>query len=540
MAIQESQILNDSSPKGKPQLYQELPSYATRATILGIMVAMLLAALDQTIVGTAMPKVIADLHGFEHYAGVFTAYLVASTTIVPIVGKLSDFYGRKPFLLWGVALFVISSLLCGLAQSLRQLIIFRGFQGLGAGITQVMSFATMADLFPPNRRGRVTGLMGSVFALASVLGPAIGGFLADGPGWRYIFLINLPIGLIAFGILFKFFPHIQSHREQKLTMDYFGVLTLTFAVVPLLLALSWGGRAYPWFSPTILLLSTLGLIMLITFLIIERRVREPILPIHLLKKKIVWSAMVGATLIAIAMFGTTLFIPLFIQTVMGATATRSGAVLMPMTLSIVFSGMIVGPWVSHCAKYRTMAILGVFLAALGMYLLSLMDAQTRYVSVIRNMVILGTGLGITMPVFTLSVQNSVDAMSIGSITSTIQFLRSVGGSLGVALFGSVLTNRFSPLLVGSLPPEILSKISLNQLGKLNNPQTLIQSGLDSKLGSLFSVFGVKAQDMLNLLQHTARVSLATAIHEMFLLGTIFLGVALLVVLFSEDPPPPSS
>src|SRR5262245_34416374 len=243
----------------------ELPRRAVIASLIGVTAAMLMAALDATIVGTAMPRVISDLHGFEHYTAVTTVYLLASTVVLPLAGKLSDLYGRKPFLLAGVAIFGVGSVLCGAAQSMTQLVLFRGIQGLGGGIAQGMAFTTIADLFPPARRGRASGMMGSVFGLASVAGPAIGGFLTDGPGWRWCFYVNVPVGIAAFIVLLLEFPHVVSSRKERPSIDWRGASALVLGVVPLLLALSWGGRDYLWSSPVIVSLLAFGSMMVVVF-----------------------------------------------------------------------------------------------------------------------------------------------------------------------------------------------------------------------------------------------------------------------------------
>src|SRR5262245_36497545 len=255
----------------------ELPRKVVVASMAGVIAAMLLAALDGTIVGTAMPRIIAELHGFEHYAAVTTVYMLAATVIVPIVGKLSDLFGRKPFLLAGVTIFVVGSALCGAARSMTQLVVFRGLQGIGAGFSQAMAFTTIADLFPPARRGRASGIMGAVFGLESVIGPAVGGFLTDGPGWRWCFYVNLPIGIVALAILFFAFPHIVTRKTAR-RVDWLGAITLVLAVVPLLLALSWGGRDYAWSSTEIVTLVCVGLLMAVAFVFIELRMPDAILP----------------------------------------------------------------------------------------------------------------------------------------------------------------------------------------------------------------------------------------------------------------------
>ncbi len=518
------------------EAYHDLPPRVVFATMTGVVAAMLLAALDQTIVGTAMPRIISDLHGFQHYSGVLTAYMVAATTAVPIAGKLSDFYGRKFFLLMGVTLFIVASVLCGGAQSMAQLITFRGIQGLGAGITQSMAFTTIADLFPPARRGRVTGIMGAVFGFASVVGPAVGGFLTDGPGWRYVFYVNLPIGVIAILILIFFFPHIKVKRKAKPKIDYAGAISLVLWVVPLLLALSWGGRDYAWNSLLIRGFITGAIIMLGVFFYIETKASEPIVPLTLFKNKVIWTSMSAALIVAMGMFGTTLFIPLFIQAVIGTSATKSGAVMMPLTLSLILCSIASGQIITKIGRYRVVAIVGVFLNLLGMFLLSRMDATTHYYTVVRNMIVMGLGLGATMPVFNLAVQNAVEVKFVGAITATVQFVRSIGGSLGAAVFGSVLANQFAPAFYRSLPPHYLDVIPMEQLKKLENPQSLLHAGDDMIMKKAFEGFGQNATAMIEAVKVAAKIGLTEALHRVFMLGTFLLMIGVVIAFMLKDLP----
>ncbi len=290
---------------------------------------MLLAALDQTIVGTAMPRVVAELGGLEHYAWPFTAYMVASTTTVPIAGKLSDLYGRKWLLLGGAFGFVLASALCGLSQDMGQLIAFRALQGLGAGVMQAIVFIVIGDLFPPAQRGRLQGLFAGVFGLAALIGPPLGGYLTDALSWRWIFYVNLPLGLVALLVVLRFFPHIVPKREHG-GVDYLGAVTLVCGVVPLLLALSWGGRDYPWTSAPVLGLLALAVGMLAAFVVVELRAREPIIPPSLFEQRSIALAITASFMLSVGMFGTILFFPLFVQTVLGASATTSGRVFLPM------------------------------------------------------------------------------------------------------------------------------------------------------------------------------------------------------------------
>ncbi len=515
-------VVEDAAPS-----FSDLPRPQVIATLAGVMSAMLLAALDQTIVGTAMPRIIAELNGFEHYAWVTTAYLLTSTAVVPIFGKLSDLYGRKVFLLGGVAVFIAASALCGAAQSMTDLVLFRGIQGLGAGCTSAMAFTTIADMFPPAQRGRVGGLFGSVFGLASIIGPTAGGFLTDGPGWRWVFLVNLPLGVAAFAILLFLFPNIRRRHTLRPKIDFLGAITLLAGVVPLLLALSWGGRDYTWDSPVIIGLMVFGAAMTATFIWIETRASEPIIPLDLFRQPGVATSVIAVALTAVAMFGTVLFIPLFIQGVIGSSATQSGAVLTPMTLSLVVASTLSGQLISRLGRYRWLSVAGVALTALGMLLLSGMGVATDYLTVVRNMIVVGLGLGITMPVFTLAVQNSVDQRMVGTATSTVQFFRSMGGALGAALFGAVLTNSFGAALRAVLPPFALESMSAEQFAKVANPQALMGAQGGGGLPGVLDASGTTA----------VRLALASSLHNVFWLGAALLvAVTFMLVLLLRDIP----
>jgi EmrB/QacA subfamily drug resistance transporter len=491
----------------------------------GVVAAMLLAALDATIVGTAMPRIIAELHGFEHYAAVTTIYMLTATVTVPIVGKLSDLYGRKPFLLAGVALFVAASALCGMAASMTQLVIFRGIQGIGAGFSQAMAFTTIADLFPPARRGRASGVLGAVFGFASVIGPAVGGFLTDGPGWRWCFYVNIPIGIAALAILFFAFPHIVRHRTPH-PIDWPGADTLVLAVLPLLLALSWGGRDYPSASTEIITLASVGIVMTAVFLFIETRMPEAILPPTFFKNRVVWTSSAAATFVAVGMFGSTLFIPLFLQGVIGESATRSGAVVTPMMFSLIAASMTSGQIIMRRGRYKAVAVVGVSLAAAGMFLLARMDASTAYGTVMRNMMVMGVGLGLTMPVFPIAVQNAVDVRHLGVATSSIQFLRSMGGALGAAAFGAVLTNRFSAAIGRALGPDISAAIPPDLRAAFENPQAL----MNPEVAARIQAAGPEAVARMAPAFAAVRGALTISLQDVFFCGAV---IVLLGVVFAS-------
>jgi EmrB/QacA subfamily drug resistance transporter len=510
----------------------ELTPRVVLMSTLGVAAVMLLAALDGTIVGTAMPRVIAELQGFEHYAAVTTTYMLTATVVVPIVGKLSDLYGRKPFLLIGVAVFTIASALCGAAGSMTQLIVFRGIQGLGAGIAQGMAFTTIADLYPPAKRGRATGLLGAVFGLASVIGPAIGGFLTDGPGWRWCFYVNLPVGVAAFALLFAVFPHMVPTANAERRVDWLGAATLVLSVVPLLLALSWGGRDYPWGSVEVLSLLTSAIVMGAVFLFSQSRTPHAILPPSLFRHRVVWSASAGAMLMSFSMFGSILFIPLFIQGVVGRSASESGAVMTPMMFALIASSIGAGQLMTRTGRYKALGVTGMTLTALSMFLLSRMGLTTGYSTVVAYMMVVGLGLGMTMPVFNLAVQNAVDIRHIGVATSSMQFLRSIGGSLGTAVFGAVMTARFTTGLEATLTTDLTAGLPPAMMSALTNPQAMMNPQVTAQIRAADPAVLARLQPVVQVVKG----ALSGSLHDVFLTATFISLTGLIFTLLLVDIP----
>ncbi|HEY3058506.1 MAG TPA: MDR family MFS transporter [Chloroflexota bacterium] len=511
-----------------------LPKRALYLTVAGLMLTLLLAALDQTIVGTAMPRVISDLHGFEHYAWVTTAYLLTSTTVVPIVGKLSDMYGRRWFLLGGAAFFILASALCGLAQDMTQLIVFRGLQGFGGGVLTATVFTVISTLFAPAERARMQGLFSGVFALSSIVGPLLGGYLTDNLSWRWVFYVNLPIGLIALAVLFTFYRDLGPHRTAR-SIDYLGAFTLTAAIVPLLLALSWGGQQYPWDSMPIVGLFAFAAVMFGVFVWAEQHVAEPILPFSLFKNRTVTISAIGLTIMGISMFGTILYIPLFIQGVIGSSATQSGTVLTPMMFAMIGSSVLSGQLIARTGKYKVMSVAGLSVGALGMFLMAGMGPDTDYLTVVRNMVMIGLGLGPVMPVFTLTTQTAVRVDQIGVATSLTQFARSMGATLGTALFGTLLINRFQPGLQHALPPE-LAVMPADQLAQFQNPQALLNPAAAEAIRQGLAQLGPQGLSLYDGLLGAIRVALASSLHDVFLAGACVAALGVVNVLFIHEVP----
>ncbi|MDX6518335.1 MAG: hypothetical protein QOF50_1181, partial [Gaiellaceae bacterium] len=453
----------------------------------GLMVTLLLAALDQTIVATALPRIVSDLGGITQYSWVFTAYMLTSTVTVPLYGKLGDVYGRKYLFLVAIVIFLVGSALCGLAQGMTELVIFRAIQGIGAGGLFPLSLAVIGAIVPPRDRGRYQGLIGAVFAASSIAGPAVGGFIVDNTTWRWIFLVNLPVGGLALAVISLTMPKRAALKEHSI--DWLGAGVLAGGTAALLLGLVWAGRDYAWTSGHVLVALGAAIILLAAFAVVERRAREPILPFDSLRNPIVASSIACMALVGMAMFGTISYVPLFVQGVIGTSATSSGVVLTPLMLGAVVTSFLSGQLVSRTGRYRWNVVLGPPVLALGMFLLSRMNAGTTNGEAARNMVIAGIGLGSMMQVFVLSVQNAVPRARIGSATALTQFSRQMGATVGVTVMGAIVNH--------GLPTKASHGAELSVIHRLSP---------------------------------TLRVALAHALHPAFLAATIVAVLAWLVAL----------
>ncbi|HVS78682.1 MAG TPA: MDR family MFS transporter [Candidatus Saccharimonadales bacterium] len=484
-----------------------------------LMLVMLLAALDQTIVATALPRIASDLNGLNKYSWVATSYLLTSAIATPIYGKIGDLFGRKKIFQIAIVIFLLGSALCGLSQNMNELIFFRALQGIGAGglISQIL--AIVGDVIPPRQRGRYQGYFGAMFGLASVAGPLLGGFFAGAgtvfgvSGWRWIFYINLPIGLIALAAVATRLHLPVLRREHK--VDYLGAGLLTISVVSLLLVSVWAGVTYPWGSNEILGLIAAFVVFGIAFVIRELHAAEPLLPIKLFKNDIFSVSVLLSLLSGISMFAAILYIPQYQQIVRGYSPTKSGLYTIPLVAGLLVASIISGRLITKFGRYKPFPIFGTLMLALGMWLFSHVSLTTSELALSAWMVVLGVGLGSFMQVATLAVQNAVERSQLGTATSTTTFFRTIGSSLGGAIFGTILISQLTHHLRQTLPASVTDKVSVSN----------ITSGGTNQLAHLPTVA-----------QHDVLNAFVSSFHTMFLIGIPFALGAFVVALFLREQP----
>jgi EmrB/QacA subfamily drug resistance transporter len=480
----------------------------------GLMVGMFLSALDQSIVGTALPRITSELGGLDKLSWVVTAYMLTATASTPLWGKISDLYGRKPLFQIAIITFLVGSLLAGLSANIEQLIAFRAIQGLGGGGMMALAMATIGDVIPPRERGRYQGYFAAVFGTSSVLGPVLGGWFADGPGWEWIFFMNIPIGLVALVVTSAALkmPHVRRNHS----IDYLGAAVVVASVTSILLYTAWAGPDHGWTSSLGLALLIGGLLLAVVFVLVERRATEPIIPMRLFGNSIFSIANLFGFLIGIAMFGSMIFIPVYLQVVDGMSPTMSGLAMVPMVIGIFSTSITAGQLMSRNGRYKIFPILGAATVIVGLVMLSRLTDSTPYWFAGLSMYVLGAGLGFTMQVLITVVQNSVDRSDMGVATSSVAFFRQMGGSFGTALFGAILSSRLSVHIAEAVQGVPAGQVPANVGDAANNVQAI--NALPEPVHSL--VTGAFSQSL----------------HDVFLSAVPLVAVALLVAFFLKEKP----
>jgi EmrB/QacA subfamily drug resistance transporter len=531
----ETRITTIAESEKQPYSRQE-----TIFTMLGVLWVVFLAMLDQTVVGTATPRIVADLQGFDRITWVTTAYLLTSTVPIPIYGKLSDIYGRKRVILFGIVVFLAGSALSGTAQTMNQLIAFRAFQGLGAGALQPIAVAVVGDLFPPRERGKWQGVTGSVYALSAIIGPLVGGWITDHTTWRWVFYINVPIGILAMLVLIFLMPPLRS-ATRRFSVDYAGAMLLILGTVPLLLGFSLAGAQYDWLSPQIIGLFTAAVIMLIVLVIyaarLERMGKEPIFEPGLFKNsaRIFGVSILVTVIFSISLYGSSLGIPLFAQAVLGTSATNSGLILVPFMLTAIIGSVIGGLLLSLTGRYKWIAILGLLIAIMGTVLLVRLNVNSSSFDALIAMLVLGCGVGSGLAVYSVIVQN-VYPQKIGVVSSAIVFFRQLGGAIGLAAMGSVLTSTYVPAFHNALPASLKHVIPAQVLSAFDDPLIQLSPGGLSQIRAGFAAYGPQGLSAYYQLLQAVKTGLAQSIHDVFVLSLAIIVVGLIAVLFLKEIP----
>lgn len=531
--------LGENSPTNTPVERKDYTNREKVLTMIGVLLVMLLASLDQTIMDTAMPRIISDLHGFDLYTWVTTAYLLSSTVMVPIYGKLSDIFGRKPVFLVGVVLFLLGSAASGASQTMLQLVMFRAFQGLGAAALMPIAMAVIGDLFSPRERAKWQGVTGAVFGLSSVLGPAIGGWITDNTSWRWVFYVNVPVGLVALLVLVFLMPTLNKQISGKARIDYLGSLLLIGTTVPFLLALTWGGNQYAWNSFQIIGLFVMAVVCGVAFILYERyleaRNAQPIIDPSLFANRIFSVSVLATAIIGMGMFGCVVFLPLFSQGVLGISATNSGVRLIPLMGGLIVSSIVAGQIVARIGKYKLLAFIGMAITVGGTFLLQRLDIHSTATELIVDMIVLGMGLGCGMSLYTIIVQNALP-QKIGQATSGLTFFRSIGGTIAVAAMGSVMNTSYVSGFHDALPASLKAAIPAKDLSKFDDPNILLSSDVQHQLQAKFSTFGSVGRQMYDQLMEAVKVGLTGGIHNVFVFSTIVMCAGFVVLFFLKEVP----
>jgi EmrB/QacA subfamily drug resistance transporter len=497
--------------------------------LAAVLVTLFFSSLDQTVVSTAMPVIVGDLKGFDIYAWVFTAYLITSAVTVPIYGKLSDVYGRKPFYVFGLGLFMVGSALSGQSRTMMELIIFRGLQGIGAGAMLSMPRATIGDIFNPRERGRWMGVFSMAFGLSAIVGPFLGGWITDHLGWQWVFYINLPVAALALAGIIYALPRVRT--EHQVHVDWLGTGLLVLGLVPMLLAFTWAGNQYPWGSPVIIGLFVFSAATLALFGWSETRAAEPVIPVEFFRVPIFTATNLIGLLLSVGMFGTLLFLPLYVQGVLEQSAQNSGAILTPMMGSFIISAIVAGQLLTRTGKYKIVSLVAAAIATVGLYLFTRLGANSTWPTVVLYMIILGLGIGALLPIMSVVIQNAFPYKVLGVVNAAQQFVRSLGAVIATPILGTVLANTFSTQIQQDLPPALkqaIANLPAAQRQILSDPQSLTNAQTQAAIKSQFAAFGAQGDKLYHEFINAVHQALAAGMQHLFLIA-FAVGVAMLVV-----------
>lgn len=483
--------------------------------MVGLALGMLIASLDQTVVGTSLPRIVAELGGMSLFAWVITAYLLSETITTPIWGKMSDRVGRKPIFMTGMAIFLAGSILAGFSNSMEMLIICRFIQGIGSGALMPVAMATVADLYAPTERAKIQGLLGAVFAVATIIGPLLGGFIVDNTTWRWVFYVNLPVGVAAIAVTSLKFPNQVKSIFKRI--DFPGIAALSASLASILLVITWGGVTYAWDSVEIIGLSTLAVATLGLFIFLERKAEDPVIPLRLFKISVFTLCCIGLMLVGLGMFGVVSYLPTFLQTVIGMSATNSGTTLIPLMVGLMGTS-IAGGFIMKRTGYKILMIAGPIISAIGMFLLATLGAGSSQTSAIAYLIVIGAGMGLVMSNYTVAAQNMMRKADIGAATSTLTLFRGLGATIGVSFLGAIVNNQMIAQLNKNLPTgaaAMLPTTDATNLGQLLlTPHTTIPAPIIDAI----------------------RLSLGNSLTYMFTIGAVIVLIGVVVGLMIKDVP----
>jgi EmrB/QacA subfamily drug resistance transporter len=533
-ATERQATLDRHASKARKSWGETLSRRRITLVLISVILGMLLSALDQTIVGTALPKIVQSFpNGVEHYVWVTTGYLLAAAASMPIWGKLSDAYGRKPFYAAGMGIFVVGSALCGQSHTMSELIAFRAVQGLGAGAMMPISQAIIGDIFPPAQRARFMGVLMSVFGVAMIIGPLLGGWITDNFSWRWVFYVNLPVGIVAIVFCLWALPgHVALHKHR---LDYAGSVLLVTAAVPLLLGFSWAGVSYGWLSWQVIGAWVFSAAAWVAFFWWEMRASEPVINPRLFTNRIFSISAAASSLQNAALFGAIMFVPLFVQIVQGHSATNSGVILMPMMFAAIVASIASGQRMARTGRYKWMVVAGFAAVAVGAWLLSRMTMGSGRTTLWFDTAVMGLGLGVAMSAFTSIVQNQYPVHRLGEVTASLQFFRMIGSTVGLAVFGSVLNNHFTSNLTTNLPGPVVQGL---KAAKLDNANALgtnqAQKAIQLIIGKVAQTAHQPLLPLERLVAYGLRLSLQQAITTLFVVSTVIGVAGFVVVLFLPE------